>query len=122
MTSNGRGRDNGQLRQVLIYDGECEFCRRSLGWARSLGATCAAVPYQQVELTAFGLTEAAAAEAAWFVAAGRRWRGHQAVAMVLRSSRWAPVRGAGRLLGSPLSRPVASRVYDWVAANRSRLP
>jgi predicted DCC family thiol-disulfide oxidoreductase YuxK len=107
---------------VLIYDGECGFCRRSLGWARWLGATCAAAPYQQLELTAFGLTEAAAAEAAWFVAPGRRWRGHEAVAMVLRSSRLAPVRGAGRLLGSPLSRPVASRVYDWVAANRSRLP
>jgi predicted DCC family thiol-disulfide oxidoreductase YuxK len=107
---------------VLIYDGDCGFCRRSVRWARTLGATCPAVPYQEADLAAYHLTAQEAGDAVWFVLEGRRWRGHEAIAMVLRSSRWPPVRSVGVLLGNRLLRPLASRAYAWVAANRGRLP
>jgi predicted DCC family thiol-disulfide oxidoreductase YuxK len=107
---------------VLIYDGACGFCRRSVRWARALGADCPAVPYQEVDLVGYGVTRREAADAAWFVRGSRRWRGHEAVAMALRSSRFVPVRWAGLLLGTRFVSPVASRAYEWVAANRGRLP
>ena len=107
---------------MLIYDGDCGFCRRSVRWARALGATCPAVPYQEADLAAYDVTADEAADAAWFVLDGRRWRGHDAIAMALRSSRFVVVRWAGVLLGNRLLRPLASRGYAWVAANRGRLP
>jgi predicted DCC family thiol-disulfide oxidoreductase YuxK len=112
----------GSVPGTLIYDGNCGFCRRSLRQARSLGATCAAEPFQSVDLAACGLTEHEASAAAWYVAADHRWHGHEAVAMVLRSSRHLPVRWLGRAVGSRALRPLASRIYEWVAANRHRLP
>jgi predicted DCC family thiol-disulfide oxidoreductase YuxK len=107
---------------MLIYDGDCGFCRRSLRWARAMGATCPAVPYQVADLAAYHLTPREAADAVWFVAEGKRWRGHEAIAMVLRSSRWPLVRWTAVLLGLRPLRPLVARAYAWVAANRRRLP
>ena len=107
---------------MLIYDGDCGFCRRSIRWAKALGATCPTVAYQEADLTAYDLSVGEAADAAWFVEQGRRWRGHEAVAMALRTSRFVVVRWAGVLLGTRVLRPLASRAYAWVAANRGRLP
>lgn len=108
---------------VLIYDGDCGFCRRSLGWARRLGATCPAQPWQAIDLAAVDLSEAQVIEAAWYVDdAGRRYGGHEAIAMTLRSSRWRLVRLLGRVIGSRVLRPVAAPAYAWVARNRHRMP
>lgn len=108
---------------MLIFDGDCGFCRRSVGWARRLGATCEFRASYDVDLAALGLTEEDAVAAAWFVGTGGQlFRGHEAVAQVLLGSRWAPVRLVGRLVASRAMRPVASRVYQWVADHRSRLP
>jgi len=107
---------------MLVFDGECGFCRRSVRWLYKLRATSPSVPYQDVELSRWGLSVSDAADAAWFVADGRRWRGHEAIAQVLRSSTWWPVRWVGRLLATPAARPLASRAYAWLSANRSRLP
>lgn len=108
---------------MLIFDGDCGFCRRSVGWARRLGATCAMRPSYAVDLAALGLTPPDAEEAVWFVGeGGRLFRGHEAIAQVLLTSRRTPVRWAGRVTGSRVLRPVASRGYAWVAANRHRLP
>jgi hypothetical protein len=65
---------------MLVFDGECGFCRRSVRWAYKVRATCPSVPYQEVELSRFGLSVADAADAAWFVADWHRWRGHEAIA------------------------------------------
>ena len=107
---------------MLIFDGDCGFCRRSLRWARRLGATCPAQPWQATDLAAAGLTEQQAREAAWYVDGHRLYRGHEAIAMTLRSSRWRVVRLLGRLVGSRPLRPVAAPAYAWVARNRYRLP
>jgi predicted DCC family thiol-disulfide oxidoreductase YuxK len=107
---------------VLIYDGDCGFCQRSLGWARRLGATSPAQTAAETDLAAYGLTADDTLEAAWFVGDGLAYRGHEAIAMLLRSSRWAPVRWAGAAVGSRALRPVASRVYAWVATHRHLMP
>ena len=107
---------------MLIFDGDCGFCRRSVGWARRLGATCEFRPSYAVDLAALGLTEEDAVAAAWFVGTGGQlFRGHEAVAQVLLGSRWAAVRVAGRLVASRVMWPVAGRVYQWVADHRGRL-
>lgn len=108
---------------MLIYDADCGFCSRSVGWARRLGATCEFRPSYSVDLESLGLTSAEIDAAAWFVdAQGRLHRGHEAIARALETSRWRAVRILGRVTGSRMLRPLASRVYAWVAANRDRLP
>lgn len=108
---------------MLIYDGDCAFCTRSVGWAQRLGATCPFRPSVAVDLEALGLTPADVDEAAWFVGSqGRLFRGHEAVAQALRTSRYLPVRLLGRITGARLLRPVGARAYAWVADHRHRLP
>lgn len=108
---------------VLVYDGDCGFCRRSLGWGRRLGVRVEAVPASAVDPAALGLTREQLAEAVWYVdEAGVRHRGHAAIARALRTSRWLPVRLAGRVLGSRPVSPLASRAYAWVATHRGRFP
>ena len=108
---------------MLVFDGDCGFCRHSLGWARRLGGRFEAVPSAAVDPAQLGLTRGQLAEAVWYVEDdGRLHRGHQAIARVLRTSRWLPVRLAGRLVGSRVASPLASRAYAWVAAHRGRFP
>lgn len=107
---------------MLVYDADCGLCVRSLGWARRLGAECDAVAWQEADLDELGLSEQDVVDAAWFVTDHERFRGHEAVALTLQSSRHVPMRLLGRVVGSRLLRPVASRAYAWVAGNRHRLP
>jgi predicted DCC family thiol-disulfide oxidoreductase YuxK len=51
-----------------------------------------------------------------------RFRGHEAVAYTLRSSRYGVVRLLGRLIGSRALQRPAGTAYTWVARNRYRLP
>ncbi|MDN5892499.1 MAG: DUF393 domain-containing protein [Nocardioides sp.] len=107
---------------MLIYDQDCGFCQWSLRWALRLGATCDHQPAQTADLPALGLSLDEALEAAWFVTPSGPLRGHEAIAQVLLSSRWWPVRMGGRLVGSRVARPVAAPAYAWVARNRHRMP
>ena len=108
---------------LLVYDGDCAFCRRMVAVALDrMKVACRAVPWQQADLAALGLTPEEAAEAVWWVEpGGKKLRGHQAVAAALRHGRpvWQPV---GRLLGAPALDKVAAAGYDLVARNRHRFP
>ena len=108
---------------MLVYDGGCGFCRRSLRWAYAAGGRFEAVPSTEVDAAALGLTEPDLAAAAWWVDPdGTLHRGHLAIARVLQSSRWRPIRLLGRLVGSRALGPLGRRTYDWVAAHRGRFP
>lgn len=105
---------------LLIYDGECGFCRATVRWAleRDEEGRIEARPFQDEDaLRAAGVTREQARRAAWLVAEdGRRWRGAEATAHTLKllpGWRWA-----GRLLLLPGVRWVARRVYRWVADHR----
>ena len=108
---------------MLIYDGDCGICNQSADWARAhLPAGTAIVPWQAVpDLAALGLTVHDVETAAYWVDDdGTLHRGEAAASAVLRRAGggW---RIAGAALETPVVRPLARRVYDWVATNRHRL-
>ena len=108
---------------MLIYDGDCGICNQSAAWARThLPADTEIVPWQSVDdLATLGLTVADVQTAAYWVDDdGRRHRGEAAATAVLRRA-GGPWRVVGTALDTALLRPVAHRVYEWVAANRHRL-
>ena len=108
---------------MLIFDGDCGFCRRSLRWGYAVGCRFEAVPASEVDPVALGLRPADLAAAAWWVAPdGSLHRGHEAVARALETSRWLPVRLVGRMLRSRVVGPLARRGYAWVAEDRGRFP
>ncbi|HSR24334.1 MAG TPA: DCC1-like thiol-disulfide oxidoreductase family protein [Candidatus Eisenbacteria bacterium] len=108
---------------VLLYDGECSFCIRSVEWARArLPIRLDARPWQDAELASFGLTEAEARHAVqWVEPSGRLSAGHTAVGrlLVAAGGGWALL---GRLALVPPASWVAAGVYRLVAATRRYLP
>jgi predicted DCC family thiol-disulfide oxidoreductase YuxK len=109
---------------VLIYDGDCAFCRRcvDLG-ARVLPDPVRCEPYQLVDLGELGLTLEQVTTALWWVAAGHRARsGHRAVAALLRSQSPWWWRALGWVIDRPPISFLAAWVYAVVARNRHRLP
>jgi predicted DCC family thiol-disulfide oxidoreductase YuxK len=110
-------------RPVLVFDGDCGFCTRSVLWLeRRLREPVDSVPWQVADLAALALTEAQARQAAWWVEAdGRRARGHRAIAQALRRCRggWPLV---GRLLLVPPLSWLGAPAYALVARFRGYLP
>ncbi|MEX2457655.1 MAG: DCC1-like thiol-disulfide oxidoreductase family protein [Actinomycetota bacterium] len=110
-------------RGTLVFDGDCAFCSSSARFVRGLtGPSVRVVPYQRADLVDLGLTREQGAEAVWFVhPGGRKERGHRAIAAALNVAGgiWRPL---GSALEARSVSPIASRLYDWVARNRHRLP
>jgi predicted DCC family thiol-disulfide oxidoreductase YuxK len=108
---------------TLVYDGDCAFCTSSVRWVTRLrlGADVV-VPWQHADLAALGLTrQQCEAKLQWVAGDGRTSSGHEAVARLLLASA-LPWRPLGALLLVPPVSWLAARVYDWVAANRGRMP
>ena len=110
-------------RPLLVYDGDCAFCTRVVRFAVSqMKVACEAVPWQQADLAALGLTPEEANDKVWWVEPGvAKVSGHRAVAAALRHGAPA-LRPVGRLLDAEPLAPMASAGYDLVARNRHRLP
>lgn len=113
-------------RATLVFDGDCAFCTTSVNWGRRhLGAPVDFVPWQEMDLAAVGLTQAAAERAVqWLPAPGRPGTirsGAGAVGRLLLTSRWPWRAFAAPALVPPFSW-VAALAYRVIAANRHRLP
>lgn len=110
---------------TLIFDGDCGFCTSSArAIARVLPRATRIIPWQRIvgELASHGLTPAEANESVWWIADdGSTSHGSRAIAEALETSS-APLRLAGRAMGSRAIQPVAEGVYRIVARNRHRLP
>ena len=107
---------------TLVYDGDCGFCTTSVRWVTRLhlGADVV-IPWQQADLAALGLTRQQCEAKLQWVDGGRTSSGHEAVArLLLRSA--LPWRPLGALLLVPPVSWLAARVYDLIAANRTRMP
>ncbi len=107
---------------TLVFDGECGFCTRSVGWARRLDrhGRIDVLPYQRPGAPeSVGASVEQCREAVqWLGSDGVRREGADAVNAALST-------GLGTLLPARLYRAtsgVQERVYRWVAAHRSRLP
>jgi predicted DCC family thiol-disulfide oxidoreductase YuxK len=115
----------GPAAATLIYDAECAMCRASALWlmrrARSAGALEILPCRSSVRAARFPrIAEAQCLTAMQLVLPdGRVLGGADAVPELLRRIRgWGWVAGAFAL---PAVRPLARRVYGWVARNRLKI-
>lgn len=116
--------DDGDHRPIVIFDGDCGFCTKSVTVIfRHVRPRAEAVRYQQLDLARFEVTEARARhEVLWARPGGPvECGGVQAFAKLLRTGR-RPWPLAGRLLALIPIRWIAHGVYRLVANNRHRLP
>lgn len=107
---------------ILIYDGDCGFCTRSVRLAERLPVRISIAPWQEVDLAAFRTTQSRAEHEVLFVDPdGRLSGGSRAVAELLKHCAM-PWRLLGYAMSAPVARTLADWLYRWVAANRHRLP
>ncbi|WP_206439006.1 thiol-disulfide oxidoreductase DCC family protein [Streptomyces scabichelini] len=113
---------------MLLYDGDCGFCTRSVALIRQrFSPEVEMVPWQSVDLSRYGLSEERLQREVVFVdnahgAPGdRRPGGATALALTLARGNRAG-RVLGRALAAPPVRPLAAGCYRLVARNRYRMP
>lgn len=108
---------------VLVYDGDCAFCARSVRFIeRRIARHPRVVAWQHTDLGSLGLTvEMCETAVQWVDVDGTVVSGHRAVARTL-------IHGGGfwKVLGRFIVFPgvdrIAAAVYRWVAENRHRMP
>ncbi|WP_258718658.1 thiol-disulfide oxidoreductase DCC family protein [Saccharopolyspora gloriosae] len=107
---------------VLVYDGDCGFCTRSVRLAERLPLRARIVAWQDADLGALRITEQRARhEVLWVSERGRVLGGADAVAALLKDC-GLPWSIPGTLLSLPVLRSLAAFAYRRVAENRHRLP
>jgi predicted DCC family thiol-disulfide oxidoreductase YuxK len=106
---------------VLIYDGECGFCRRRAGWARRhVDPDMAMRAWQDADLDVLGLTADQCQTAVqWVDPSGRTYSGGAAICAALRTGAWH-WRTIGVIGSAPGVRVITEWTYRWVARNRHR--
>ena len=111
------------MTNILIFDGDCGFCTTTANWIQKHSTVPVDIqPYQWANLAEFGLTEAEAAAKVQLVSSGKVYDGHRCIAKLLLLQTNPLVKLLGVIMVSPLLDRVSAAVYDWVAANRQRLP
>ena len=100
---------------IVIYDGQCELCKRSITWVKKR-LVIDAITYQDSDLTIFGLTATQCAKAVYVIDGQSQYEGADAVALLLKK------RG-NKVLAMVLSAsgPIGRWGYHWVASHRSSL-
>jgi predicted DCC family thiol-disulfide oxidoreductase YuxK len=98
---------------VVIYDGECEFCKSSIEWIEQR-LVVDAKPFQQTDLAKYGLTYQQCLKSVQVITNGAVLAAAPAIAFLLKK------RG-NRLLSLFItaSGPFGRLGYKWVAAHRS---
>ena len=97
---------------ILIYDGECDFCRNCVKWIQSR-VQVAAIPYQGSDLTPYLLSEAEAASSVHLVTQDRMLSGADAVAHLLKLTH---LKFLGIIVNS--LGPISRLAYRWIAHHR----
>ena len=109
---------------TLVFDGGCGVCTRSVRAIKSIDrkGRVTALPYQKPGVPASaGLTAEACRRAAWAVTPeGHRYGGAGAVNVAAAVALGTKLPFAFYRL--PLIGHAQDRVYNWIAANRRRLP
>lgn len=100
---------------IVIYDGQCELCKRSITWVKKR-LVIDAITYQDSDLAIFGLTATQCAKAVYVIDGQSQYEGADAVALLLKK------RG-NKVLALLLSAsgPIGRWGYHWVASHRSSL-
>ena len=100
---------------VVIYDGECAFCKECVRWV-ARRATITALPFQSADLAKFNLTYERCSKEVVAIINGKVCGGASAVAALLKVGRH---RALGNLI--KLSGPLGRMGYRWVASHRDGL-
>lgn len=101
---------------ILIYDGECEFCRQSLTWMRKK-VEVQAFPFQSYDTDQHGLSKERCSKEVILIVDGKISGGADAIALLLHQ------RG-NKLLSFAIkaSGGLAHAGYRWIATHRNLLP
>lgn len=111
-----RFRENG----LCLFDGQCRFCRASVGLALKLKAHCEFLAWQDCEVLPDGVTaEQCAREVVFVDAHGAISGGAAAVAQILRTTRLKQIAG---IIDAPFMLPISEGIYKWVARHRGQIP
>lgn len=116
-------RDGTARRGLLIYDGDCGFCTRSVRLLRTWCTPDIDIePWQFADLPRHRISERQAGLAVqWVGPDGSRAAGAPAIARALGHAR-APWPAVGALLRLPPFSVLAAAAYRTIARNRYRLP
>jgi predicted DCC family thiol-disulfide oxidoreductase YuxK len=113
----------GAVKPVLIFDGDCGFCTTTANWIEKRSLTPLEIqPYQWAKLAGFGLTENEAADKVQLVVDGKIFAGHHCMAKLLLIQPNVLLKFVGAVMVMPGVDPISAKVYEWVAANRHKLP
>ena len=109
---------------VLIYDGDCQFCRLSLDFGlRTLKKFPLYVAFQKINPSEFGLTEEQVKSQIWTVGGDQPPAGaHLAVSVLLGIQSNPIYRTLGWLIRTPPTSWLAKKLYFFIASNRHQLP
>ena len=108
---------------LLIFDGDCGFCTSSANFIvkhSSLGVI--AEPWQYLELSDYGITEAQASSKVQLWLDGKIYAGHVAVAKLLQGEKNSFLKALGKLALVPVFSQLASFLYFLTAKYRHKLP
>lgn len=106
--------------KIFIYDGECGFCRRVVHKVQSqdLVIKVQYAPYQQLNLTFYGLTETQARSSVIFIINDQCYYGAAAFSMLLQRSRKIHIRTFAKFINLPFISLISKSVYSLIANNR----
>ena len=106
---------------VLIYDGDCAFCNRSLQFGLNRLAWFPVYkPFQKLPTNVFGLNRADFEKSIWLVGQSGKFAGHRAAAWILQQQRNPLHKVLGVLIEA--GGPISALAYRLIATNRHRLP
>jgi predicted DCC family thiol-disulfide oxidoreductase YuxK len=107
---------------LLVFDGDCGFCTKTARFVKPrLPDTTPVVPWQSLDLSEFGLTEADVSSAAYWIHDGKNHRGHLGIARAAIAMGF-PYRLLGWIGLIPPFRWFSAGIYHIVAKYRYRLP
>jgi predicted DCC family thiol-disulfide oxidoreductase YuxK len=106
---------------LLIYDGDCAFCKNSLRLAiKYLPDLPRYAAYQKLDLEKIGLNLSQVQAQVWLIDGSKKLGGHLAVGWMFREQKnfgWKLLGGLIHIFS-----PISALIYAWVAKNRHRLP
>ena len=98
---------------IVLYDGQCEFCKNCLTWTQKKLAVTA-IPYQDADLAQYGLTLEECAAELYVIHGKKKYGGIKAVIFLLRKRK-----NHISAIALKISGVLGDKGYKWVAANRS---
>ncbi len=113
----------GQIKPVLIFDGDCGFCTTTANLIREKSSTPIEIhPWQFIDVTKYGLTQAQTMDKVFVVEGVKPFGGHRAFAKILLLQKNPLLTLAGALIMYTPIAWLARPGYRLVAKYRHKLP